>query len=139
MIVLDTNVLSELMKTVPDAAVFAWLERQRRAALFTTAVSLAEVYYRLEILPQGRRRASLTEAARAIFEENFAGRVLSFDAEAAMIYSTTSAAHRRAGRPIGRFDCQIAAIARSRGATLATRNTVVFELCGISLVNPWTV
>jgi toxin FitB len=96
MIVLDTNVLSELMKTVPGAAVFAWLDRQRRAALFTTAVSLAEVYYRLEILPQGRRRASLTDAARAIFEENFAGRVLSLDADAAMIYSTLE---RPAGEP----------------------------------------
>jgi predicted nucleic acid-binding protein len=138
MIVLDTNVLSELMKAVPTPEVFEWVARQPRQRLFTTSVTMAEVLFGLELLPKGRRRSDLTTAARAMFDESLGGRVLPFDAEAAAVFPIVNAAHRKAGRPISQFDAQIASIAFSRGAALATRNTADFEHCGIILLNPWT-
>jgi predicted nucleic acid-binding protein len=138
MIVLDTNVLSELMKPQPEPLVFQWVARQPRPALFTTAVTMGEILSGLELLPAGRRRAALTAAAGALFEESLAGRVLPFDSDAAERYATIAAARHRAGRPISPFDAQIASIVSSRGAALATRNTADFERCGIHLVNPWT-
>jgi len=138
MIVLDTNVVSELMR--PDAAplVFEWAARQPRSALFTTTVTMAEIFYGLELLAKGRKRLDLTAAATTLFETSFSGRVLSFDTDAAALYATIAAARRKAGRPIAPFDAQIASIALSRGASLATRNTADFELCGIPLINPWS-
>jgi predicted nucleic acid-binding protein len=138
MIVLDTNVVFELMKVVPAPKVFEWVARQPRQRLFTTAVTMAEVLFGLELLPAGRRRTDLTTAARAMFDESLSGRVLPFDSEAAVVFPTINATHRKAGRPISQFDAQIASIAFSRGAALATRNTADFEHCGVVLVNPWT-
>lgn len=137
MIILDTNVLSELLAPSPVPAVLAWLAAQPAPAVFTTAVTEAEILYGLALLPEGRRRQALEAAVRPIFAEDLAGRVLAFDSDAAKSYATI-AAHRRAiGRPISQFDAQIAAIAASRGASVATRNIVGFAETGVAIVNPW--
>lgn len=137
MIVLDTNVLSEAIKPEPADTVLRWLSTQPPARLFTTSITEAEILYGLALLPKGGRRDSLEEAARLMFAEDFAGRVLPFDSAAAREFSEIASARRKLGRPITQFDAQIAAIARSRGAAVATRNTVDFEMCGIAVVNPW--
>lgn len=137
MIVLDTNVLSELMRSEPDGAVFAWVAAQPRAALYTTSVSKAEIRYGIAALPEGWRRAALAAAAEAMFTDDFAGRVLPFDEGAAVHYAEIVVARRREGRPIEAFDAQIAATARVAGADLATRDVGDFAGCGITLVNPW--
>jgi toxin FitB len=136
-IVLDTNVLSELMRSQPAAAVFAWVAAQPRAELYTTSVSKAEILYGIAALPDGRRRAALAVAAEAMFTDDFAGRVLPFDEEAAGHYAEIVAARRREGRPIEAFDAQIGATARVAGAELATRDVGDFAGCGLTLVNPW--
>lgn len=138
MIVLDTNVISELMRAEPDAAVLAWLTRRPMASLFTTTLSQAEIFYGLTLLPGGKRREALLGAARAMFEEDFARRILPFDSDAAMAYADIAAARRRAGQPISQFDALIAGIVRSRGARLATRNVRDFADCDIAVVDPWT-
>ncbi len=137
MIVLDTNVLSELMRSQPAAAVFAWVAAQPRAELCTTSVNKAEILYGVAALPEGRRRAALAAAAEAMFTDDFAGRVLPFDEEAAVHYAEIVAARHRKGRPIEAFDAQIAATARVAGAELATRDVGDFAGCGLILVNPW--
>jgi predicted nucleic acid-binding protein len=137
MIVLDTNVLSELMRSQPGAAVFAWVAAQPRTALFTTSVNKAEILYGIAMLPEGRWRAALAAAAEAMFIDDFAGRVLPFDEAAAVHYADIVAARRREGRPIEAFDAQIAATARVAGAELATRDVGDFAGCGVALVNPW--
>ena len=138
MIVLDTNVISELMRAEPDGAVLEWLTRQPMAGLFTTTVNQAEIYYGLALLPEGKRRDGLQGAARAVFEEDFAGRILPFDTDAAHAYSDIASARKMSGQPISQFDAQIAGIVSSRGAQLATRNVQDFVDCGITVVNPWT-
>ncbi|WEQ54239.1 type II toxin-antitoxin system VapC family toxin (plasmid) [Komagataeibacter nataicola] len=137
MIVLDTNILSELMRSGPDEAVLAWMSRQPMMTLFITAITQAEILYGLALLPKGRRRDLLIVAARAMFEEDFSGRILPFDGEAARVYAEIASRRRQAGEPISQFDAQIAAITQSRGASLATRNTRDFLNCGITLINPW--
>ena len=137
MIVLDTNVLSELMRPAPEPAVVAWLMAQPSGTLFTTTVTQAEILLGIAILPAGRRQAGLDAAARAMFGEDFFGRVLPFDEAAAAMFAKLSAHRRQLGRPISGFDAQIAAIARCRDATLATRNIADFAECGLRLVNPW--
>ena len=134
MIVLDTNVLSEAMKSTPDPAVARWMVRERN--LFTTAVSEAEIVYGITILPDGRRKRELETAAQGIFAL-FAGRIFPFDSAAAREFALIVADRRRAGRPIEDFDAQIAAISRSRGFILATRNIADFEGIGLSIVDPW--
>jgi predicted nucleic acid-binding protein len=136
-IVLDTNVLSELMRSQPAAAVFDWVAAQPRATLCTTSVNKAEILYGIAALPEGRRRAALAAAAEAMFTDDFAGRVLPFDEEAAVHYADIVAARRREGRPIEAFDAQIAATARAAGAELATRDVADFAGCSLALVNPW--
>lgn len=138
MIVVDTNVLSELMREKPEERVLAWIDRQAGGSLFTTAVTEAEIRYGLALLPSGRRRSLLMQAADAAFGELFQGRVLPFDREASSFYATIAATRRASGRPISQFDCQIAAICRAKGAKLATRNMSDFIGCGIDLVDPWT-
>ena len=137
MIVLDTNVLSELMRSLPAAAVFAWVAAQPRAALYTTSVNKAEILYGIAALPEGRRRAALAAAAEAMFTDDFAGRVLPFDEEAAIHYAEIVAARRREGRSIEAFDAQIAATVRVADAELATRDVRDFAGCDLILVNPW--
>lgn len=137
MIILDTNVLSEVMRPTPSTIVESWLASQSMGRLFTTAVTQAEIFYGLALLPAGQRRAGMTAAAENMFAEDFAGRVLAFDPAAAHEFADIAATRRMAGRPIMPLDAQIAAIARSRHATVATRNVADFADCGVTLVNPW--
>ena len=138
MIILDTNVLSELMRPTPSPRVVAWVAKQPATELFTTSITEAEIFYGLELLTKGKRREGLLAAAEAMFAEDLAGRVLGFDSDAARAFSRI-AAHRRAlGRPISHADAQIAAITQVRGAKLATRNVTDFEDCGVHAVDPWS-
>jgi len=137
MIILDTNVLSELMRPKPSARVTAWVAKQRAAELFTTSITEAEIFYGIELLAKGKRREGLLTAAEAMFAEDLAGRIFGFESDAAPVFSTI-AAHRRAlGKPISHADAQIAAIAQVRGAKLATRNLADFDDCGLDVVDPW--
>ncbi|WP_376100677.1 type II toxin-antitoxin system VapC family toxin (plasmid) [Roseomonas sp. CCTCC AB2023176] len=139
MIVLDTNVLSELARPEPDPAVLAWVARQRRADLCTTAVSEAELAYGLALLPKGRRRDLLENAVARLLGEGLGGRVLPFDRAAATAYGPFVGARRAAGRPVATADAQIASIARAKGAALiATRDAGGFAGCGVPLADPWT-
>jgi predicted nucleic acid-binding protein len=135
-IVLDSNVLSELMRASPAPAVVQWAQAQSVAALCTTAVSVAEIRYGIQRLPAGRRRTSLRSAADEVFEA-FAAQVLPFDTAAAREYADIVVQRERAGIPISGFDAQIAAICRAHEATLASRNTQDFTGIGVDLVNPW--
>jgi predicted nucleic acid-binding protein len=137
MIILDTNVLSEVMKPSPAAEVLAWLATQRAASVYTTSITQAEILHGLMLLPPGRRRRGLEEAATSMFAEDFGGRIIGFGTEAAAPYALIASRRRRAGRPISHFDAQIAAIALSSGAAIATRNVTDFEGCGVTLVDPW--
>jgi predicted nucleic acid-binding protein len=138
MTILDTNVVSEVMAPSPSEMVVRWISSQRLLdELFITAVTVAEILYGVEVLSGGKRRDRLHQQAEAMFAEDFLGRVLPFDEQAARAFASIAAARRRQGKPISKFDAQIAAIARANGATLATRNTGDFEGCGVRLVNPW--
>ncbi len=133
---LDTNVVSELMKTAPDADVLEWIDGLPRAELFVASITQAELLYGVALLPSGRRRDEIARAVNTVFADLFRERVLPFDSAAASAYADIAAARRRAGRPISAFDAAIAAIARSRGAPLATRNLADFEGCGVDVIDP---
>ncbi|MBY5635193.1 type II toxin-antitoxin system VapC family toxin [Rhizobium leguminosarum] len=137
MIVLDTNVISELLTPAPNVGVIEWLGAQHPLSVFTTAITEAEILYGLRLLPHGRRRSDLEAPVLSIFYEDMSGRVLPFDRDAADVYAIITD-RRKAGRPIRQFDAQIAAIAISRGASLATRNVSDFEGIGLQIINPWT-
>ena len=137
MFLLDTNVLSEMMRGEPAREPVAWVSRQPVDVLFTAAVCQAELLAGLAVMPQGRRRHALEAAAQDMFAEDFSGRILAFDAAAAVAYAELYAARRRAGRPAATIDLMIAAIARSQDASLVTRNVAHFAGCGITVVNPW--
>ena len=137
MIILDTNVLSELMRPAPSVEVVRWVGAQPVAQLFTTAITEAEMFYGIELLAKSRRREGLLVAAEAMFTEDFAGRILGFDSEAARAFAKIATRRRLAGRPISQADAQIAAIVETHNATLATRNGADFESAEIRLVDPW--
>ncbi len=137
MIILDTNVLSELMKPQPVPQVVAWVAQQSAIELFTTTITEAEIFYGIELLAKGKRREVLLAAAEAMFTEDLAGRVLGFESDAARLFSKVAAQRRMVGRPISHADAQIAAIARARRARLATRNKSDFADCGIDVIDPW--
>jgi toxin FitB len=138
-ILLDTNVLSEVMRPQPSPRVVAWLDEQPAGEVYTSAISRAEIELGLLLLPAGRRQETLSRAARVMFEEKFAMRCLPFDKGAASHYARLVSVRRRAGRPISVEDAQIAAIALAGRMPLATRNTADFELIdGLEVVNPWT-
>jgi predicted nucleic acid-binding protein len=137
-IVLDTNVISELMREQPHPGVFAWVAARPRVLLYTTCINQAEVLHGIAALPEGRRRAALAKAAYAVFTEDFSGHVLSFGAAAASCYADIVMTRRRAGHPIEGFDALIAAIALAAGASVATRDTAGFLGCGLTLIDPWT-
>ena len=137
MIIIDTNVLSELMRPKPSPRLIEWVAKQPVTELFTTSITEAEIFYGMELLPKSKRREGLLAAAEAMFAEDFAGRIFGFDSDAARVFSKI-AAHRRAlGSPISHADAQIAAIAQVRGAKLATRNVADFENCHLDVVDPW--
>lgn len=137
MIVLDTNVLSEIMLSSPNPTVYLWASQQPNDQLYTTAISMAEIFRGIELLPPGKRRTQLLTTAESVFGSVLLGRVLAFDENAARIFALIAADRRMRGRPISLFDAQIAAIAKVREATVATRNVRDFENCGVRLINPW--
>ena len=137
-LLLDTNVLSELIRKSPDPAVEAWAAGLPLEDLFFSAVGEAELRYGAAILPIGRRRQALVPDIDAVLREAFENRILPFDSDAARIFADIAATRRSAGRPVTPADCQIAAIARSRNMAVATRNVRDFENIDIEVVNPWT-
>lgn len=137
MIVLDTNVLSELIRPNASPAVRAWFDTQPADRLATSAVTAGEMLAGVERLPVGRRRRALSEEVTVLLHEDFAGRVMPFDLAAVGEYAVVMATRQQAGRPISVLDAQIAAICRNRGARLATRNIADFEDTGVELINPW--
>ena len=137
MVVLDTNVVSELMRPAPDPTVEAWVTERAAATLFFSAVGEAELHYGVAVMPAGRRRDALASEIEAMLREDFAGRILPFDSEAARAYAGIVATRRATGRPVSQADCQIAAIARSRGMAVATRNGRDFVDMEIDIVDPW--
>ena len=128
-----------MMRPVLAPEVVAWVGRWDETLLFTTAISRAEIFSGFAILPEGRRRRDLEGLATAIFAEEFSGRVLDFDERAADAYAVMFAARRRMGRPGAMADLMIAAIARSHGASVVTRDEGGFEGCGVEVVNPWGI
>jgi hypothetical protein len=138
-ILLDTNVLSALMRHEADPLVVAWLDSQPPQSIWTTAINVFEIRFGLEILAHGRRRRQLEEAFAMALEEDFEGRVLPFDQPAALAAGVIAAEQRRQGRPVEIRDVQIAGIAAARKAALATRNIRHFEGIGITLVDPWKI
>ncbi len=138
MIVLDTNVVSEFMTAPPAASVLAWLNAQHAADLYLTSISVAEICFGLQAMPKGWRRQLLVDRFEQFRKTAFESRILSFDEEAARAYGTIRGQRRALGRPMSNFDGQIAAIARTRGFGLATRNTKDFEDCGLELINPFS-
>lgn len=136
MIIVDTNVVSELMRASPSAAVISWLRQQKRGSLMTTAITIAEIRYGLARLPAGRRTSRLQETAEQVLGA-FPSQVLPFDGAAARLYGDIAATREGVGRPMDAFDAQIAAIARAHKAWLATRNTKDFDETGVRLVDPW--
>lgn len=134
---IDTNVLSELLRERPEPKVLAWFAAQPAQGLFVCSVTQAEMMLGARLLPAGKRRTLLEQALDDMFREEFAGRVLPFDAAAIADYVDIIATRRRLGRPISQFDAQIAAIARSRRIGVASRNVSDFEGCGLALTDPW--
>lgn len=137
MIVLDTNVVSELLRPSPSIHVESWLASKVASSVYFTAVGEAELRYGLAVLPSGKRRDSLAQVIEEILAEDFRDRILVFDRQAARFYAVIAAQRRTEGRPISSFDCQIAAITRAHNAALATRNEKDFQGCGVEVINPW--
>ena len=137
-VLLDSNVVSELIRKARDPAVATWVAGLPLEDLFFSAVGEAELRYGVAILPTGRRREMLLADIEGMLRDAFGERVLSFDRAAAREYADIAAARRAAGRPVAPADCQIAAIARARGMSVATRNVRDFDDIGVDIVNPWT-
>jgi predicted nucleic acid-binding protein len=138
MIILDTNVVSELMRTDPAPQVAAWIRGRDRQELRTTSITLAEIRFGIARLPDGRRKQALLNAATDIFR-TFEDQLLPVDAAAAEHYAIIASNRDRSGRPISGFDALIAAVCRSRGAALATRNLPDFDGTGVEVIDPWAV
>ena len=138
MILLDTNIVSELMRAAPEPRVVAWLDAQPEADIWISAVTVGEIHLGIALLPDGQRKQRLADLAEAMIEEDFSDKCLSYDSLAAADYANIVAARSRLGRPISVEDAQIAAIARSAGLALATRNTKDFAgIAELPVVNPW--
>ncbi|GHD05714.1 type II toxin-antitoxin system VapC family toxin [Zhihengliuella salsuginis] len=138
MIILDTNVISELMLPEPSQTVIAWLDQQNSMSLYTTAVTAAELRAGVALLPDGKRRKVLDQYVEDVLGDYFDLRILPFDVNASPPYAEILACRRSAGRPIHTADAQIAAIARTHSAPMATRNSKDFDGLGLSLIDPWT-
>jgi predicted nucleic acid-binding protein len=137
MIVVDTNVLSALMRRVPDPSVITWLDGQPRTSVWTTSVTILEVQFGLQVMPAGKRRSALMELFERVLTEKIERRVASFDALAARHAAELMAVRQKNGRPGELRDTMIAGIVLASRATLATRNTRHFKDLSISLINPW--
>jgi predicted nucleic acid-binding protein len=137
MILLDTNVISELMRAEPAQIVLDWFGQHDASDLFISAITEAELRTGVAILPDGQRRDRLQAAIDAMIDQDFQSRVLPFDSPAAKAYAEIAAQRRAAGRPIAEADCQIDAVARATDAPIATRNVKDFDGCGVRVINPW--
>lgn len=137
MFLIDTNVISELMRATPAPSVLNWFSTQDPSTLYLSAATEAELRTGIAILPAGQRREGLKAALDATIAEDFEGRILPFDTDAAKTYAEIAAGRWSAGRPITDADCQIAAIARAAGMPVVTRNTRDFEGCGVEVITPW--
>ncbi|NEQ32586.1 MAG: type II toxin-antitoxin system VapC family toxin [Leptolyngbya sp. SIO4C5] len=137
MIILDTNVISELMRPAASSTVEAWCNSQPEDNLFITTVTQAEILYGIRILSAGSRKKRLQEMTGILFDQTFGHRILSFDQESAEYYAEITAYRRSQGKPISQFDAQIAAICRAQRAAIATRNVDDFAGCGLEIINPW--
>ena len=137
MILLDTNVVSEVMTVVPSKAVLGWLNHHDSNSLYVSTITIGEIEYGLRALPVGKRRLQLKEKFERFISEAFAERVLVYDEAAACTYGDLMGIRKELGRPMSVPDGQIAAIARSRGLAVATRNTRDFEDCGVDVINPF--
>ena len=137
MILLDTNIVSEVMKAAPSPAVVAWLNNQDAMTVFVSTITIAEIEYGLRLLPDGKRRSGLRGRFERFLTQAFEGRVRSFDQQATRLYGEIMGARRETGRPMTVPDGQIAAIARSQGDSIATRNVTVFTDCGLTIINPF--
>ena len=138
MFVLDTNVVSELMAADPHPRVLEWLDAQSTSELFVTAITEAEIRTGIAMLPEGERQRRLMAATERAFGVLFSERIFPFDSSSAAAYAIIAASRRAFGNPISQADCQIAAIARSNGAAVVTRDVGGFEGCGIEVINPWS-
>ncbi|MGB0513789.1 MAG: type II toxin-antitoxin system VapC family toxin [Wenzhouxiangellaceae bacterium] len=139
MILIDTNVISEFMNASPTDSVRAWLNAQDPVTLYLPAIAIAEISFGLGVLPTGRRRTLLSERFERFIALVFQERILGFDAAATRVYGEIRAHRRAEGRPISNFDAQIAAIARTAGLAVATRNVRDFDDCGVQVLNPFEV
>ncbi len=137
MVMLDTNVIFELMRSSPDSAVEAWVAGYPVEELFFSAIGEAELRYGVAVMPAGRRRDRLSSEIEAMLHEDFEGRVLPFDSEAARAYAEIASARRASGRSVPIADSRIAAIARSRDMALATRNVRDFTDLGVDVIDSW--
>ena len=138
MIILDTDVLSALMRTQPDRTVMDWLDQQPNSSVWTTSITVMEIRYGLQIMPAGKRRETMTKELKAVLREEIGERYASFDAEAAELAAELMASRRARGRPVDFRDTVIAGIALATRATLATGNTAHFADLSVPVVNPWT-
>lgn len=137
MIVIDTNIISEIMRPQPDDSVITWLDQQDTSTLYVTTISIAEIRYGLEILPEGGRKQRMTHQFNAYIKHAFEARVLDFTLDAANQYAAFMAYRRKVGLPMSMADGQIAAIASVYHFAVATRNTKDFAECGLTLMNPF--
>ncbi|MFM2282209.1 MAG: hypothetical protein RLZZ444_4440 [Pseudomonadota bacterium] len=137
MIVVDTNVISEPMRSRPDTKVQAWLNNQALSTLFLTSVSQAELMVGVEMLPDGQRKRTMASEMDALLESMFRARILPFTSDAAKIYAIAVASARKAGFNTGIADGQIASIAIANGFSVATRDQAAFEALGATVINPW--
>lgn len=137
MILLDTNVISEILRPLPDARVLDWLKSYPKAEFWTTSIVIAEMLTGIERMPAGRKQSGLRDEVNGLIEEDFNGQILFFDLTSARAYAQIFSKRQRCGRPISQLDAQIAAIALTHRATLATRNERDFEDCEIQIINPW--
>ena len=137
MIILDTNVVSEVMRSPSVGPVTTWMNGQPLNSLCTTAITVAEILHGIDLLPPGKRRNAVTESFRNFVDRGFRSRILPFDAAAAAEYAAIKVHRQRLGHRVGNFDALIAAIARSQHADIASRDASGFADCGIGVINPW--
>ena len=139
MILLDTNVVSELTRPAPNSSVVSWLDAQITEDVYISAITEAELRFGVKILPPGRRREKLIVEIENVLRNDFEHRILPFDSNAARIHAEIAVIRKAIGKPISYADCQVAAIARCHGAAVATRNVRDFEYCEIKVINPWSI
>jgi len=139
MILIDTNIISEMMKANPDVNVMNWFDRQEAIQLHISTVTIAEIAYGINALPEGNRRNALEESFHSVLREAFEHRILPFDEVAAHLYGKIMGKRKALGKPLSILDGQIAAIARANNCTVATRNSKDFADCGLDLINPFLV